>query len=156
MLLYFSEKIDVLHWYTDVRVHTVSEAFELPSVIRLRRFYKPKRNTRQGVSFSRHYVFLRDDYQCQYCRKQFPSKELTLDHVVPLFQGGQTNWQNVVTCCKVCNQQKGALTPAQAGFTLAKLPKEPRQGFLLDLLHYRRVGLPETWKPYVATLASGF
>lgn len=156
VLLYFSEKIDVLHWYSGIQIHSISQVFDVPSVIRLKQFYRPKRHQKHGVGFSRQYVFLRDDYQCQYCYKVFAAKELTLDHVVPLYQGGITTWENVVSCCKRCNQLKGARTPEQAGFTLAKLPKEPRHGFLLDLLHYRRVGFPETWKPYVASLVSGF
>jgi len=37
----------------------------------------------------------------------FSYKELTLDHVIPKSKGGKTEWTNVVSACKKCNNQKG-------------------------------------------------
>ncbi|MCX6546744.1 MAG: HNH endonuclease [Holophagaceae bacterium] len=69
-------------------------------------------------------VLRRDHYTCQYegCHR----KATTVDHVVPLCQGGSTTWQNLVGCCLPCNQTKGGRTPEQAGMTLKALPKGPR------------------------------
>jgi 5-methylcytosine-specific restriction endonuclease McrA len=43
----------------------------------------------------------------------FSYKELTLDHVIPKSKGGKTEWTNIVTACKKCNNEKGShlLTP---------------------------------------------
>ena len=53
-------------------------------------------------------------------------KATTVDHVVPLCQGGSTTWQNLVGCCLTCNQAKGGRTPEQAGMVLKRQPKGPR------------------------------
>ncbi|HEY3400251.1 MAG TPA: HNH endonuclease [Geothrix sp.] len=69
-------------------------------------------------------VMRRDHYLCQYegCQR----KATTVDHVVPLCQGGSTTWQNLVGCCLSCNQIKGGRTPDQAGMILKRQPKGPR------------------------------
>jgi|TARA_B110001454_G_scaffold118229_1_gene110450 5-methylcytosine-specific restriction endonuclease McrA len=36
----------------------------------------------------------------------FSNKELTLDHVIPKSKGGKTEWTNIVTACKKCNNVK--------------------------------------------------
>jgi 5-methylcytosine-specific restriction endonuclease McrA len=70
-------------------------------------------------------VFYRDNYSCQYCNTRLALPELTFDHVVPVSQGGPTNWDNVVTCCKKCNSKKGAKSLKEANMKLLKKPKRP-------------------------------
>ena len=48
---------------------------------------------------------------CHYCKDKFPSKELTMDHIVPLSRGGRSVKGNIVPCCKKCNNEKKYLTP---------------------------------------------
>jgi 5-methylcytosine-specific restriction enzyme A len=43
---------------------------------------------------------------CHYCGNRFSSKELTMDHIVPISKGGRTTKGNVVPCCKTCNTEK--------------------------------------------------
>ena len=50
---------------------------------------------------------------CAYCGKTFPSRELTMDHVVPVARGGRSAKGNVVPSCKPCNTAKKLLTPAE-------------------------------------------
>ena len=50
---------------------------------------------------------------CHYCEKKFTSKELTMDHVVPLARGGTSTKGNIVSSCKACNQNKKLKTPAE-------------------------------------------
>lgn len=66
----------------------------------------------------------RDGYECQY--EGCIHKATTVDHVIPLCQGGQNTWQNLVGCCLSCNQLKGGRTPDQAGMRLKRQPKGPR------------------------------
>ncbi len=150
MILFLGQKIEVLDSY-GLQVHTVSQAFSLPSVIKMKRFVRPKRPFGY-VRFSRQHVFMRDDFMCQYCYEVFGAKELTLDHVVPVTRGGKTTWSNVVSCCVECNQNKGAKTPTEAGFELFKYPSEPGQGFLPDLLLYKKL-MPESWRPYLPNIS---
>lgn len=50
-------------------------------------------------------------FTCPYCLKTFPLNKSTKDHIVPKSRGGKTTPDNIVLCCKPCNQRKGALTP---------------------------------------------
>ena len=40
---------------------------------------------------------------CHHCGAQFPPKELTMDHLVPLIRGGKSTKGNLVPSCKPCN-----------------------------------------------------
>lgn len=101
-------------------IYTVSQSFPRPSVIRLERMViRP----RLRVQFSRHEVFRRDDYTCQYCGRK--TGELTIDHVLPKKSGGRHTWSNVVTACITCNHQKGSRTPEQANMHLLAQPVMP-------------------------------
>jgi hypothetical protein len=53
-------------------------------------------------------LFKRDRYTCAYCGEQFPRQLLSRDHVMPRSRGGKDVWTNVVTACRVCNQEKSA------------------------------------------------
>lgn len=150
MLLMLGEKADVLESYPKV-VHSVSQNFSLPAVLRLRGFGRAK-NRVMRVRFCREHVFFRDDYICQYCHQEFPLRELTLDHVVPAYRGGETSWTNVVTCCKRCNQRKGGRTPSEAGFTLLREPLVPKVRHTMpDLFVYKKTDIPMLWKQYFVT-----
>lgn len=105
-------------------IRTVRFDLVVPRIIRVLTFAKlPK----QGVKFNRRNLFARDESMCQYCGKRFSSSELSLDHVIPRFQGGPTTWSNVVCACLACNVRKGGRTPAQAGLHLIRKPVKPRR-----------------------------
>ena len=50
---------------------------------------------------------------CHYCGRQIGAANLTMDHVIPVARGGRSIKGNCVPCCKECNNQKRALTPAE-------------------------------------------
>ena len=50
---------------------------------------------------------------CYYCGKLFKPKELTMDHIVPLARGGRSTKDNLVACCKECNNKKKTLLPIE-------------------------------------------
>jgi 5-methylcytosine-specific restriction endonuclease McrA len=79
-----------------------------------------------AVSFSRRNMFKRDHYTCQYCGCQPGGEELTIDHVVPRSQGGQSTWDNCVLACVACNKRKADRTPQQARMKLRTQPVRPR------------------------------
>ena len=69
----------------------------------------------------RHYLFARDNWQCQYCDKPgTKQRTLTLDHIIPESRGGPTVVGNLITACKPCNTKK-TNTPLDAFLT--KKPK---------------------------------
>ncbi len=111
-------------------VRTASSEIQVPRVIRLLAYEKlPK----QTVKFNRRNIFARDHNQCQYCGKKFPTTELSLDHIVPRSQGGQSTWENIVCACIACNVKKGGRTPKQAHMTLIRKPEKPKRSPLLNL-----------------------
>lgn len=111
-------------------VRTVRFSLAVPRIIRLL-FYD--RLPRKNVKFNRRNIFARDGSRCQYCGKKFSSSELSIDHVVPRSQGGQTTWENVVCCCLSCNVAKGGRTPQQAGMTLIAKPHKPNRSPVINL-----------------------
>ncbi len=70
-------------------------------------------------------LFQRDACICLYCGEQFKPCDLSRDHVTPFAQGGQDNWNNVVTACIRCNNFKAGRTPEQAGMKLIAVPFTP-------------------------------
>ncbi|MFC1826791.1 HNH endonuclease [Thermodesulfobacteriota bacterium] len=50
---------------------------------------------------------------CYYCARLFKPKDLTMDHIVPLARGGRSTKDNLVACCKECNNKKKTLLPIE-------------------------------------------
>ena len=66
----------------------------------------------------------RADGRCHYCGRIFKVSELTMDHVIPLSRGGRSVKDNLVPCCKECNNAKKNMIPAEWGDYLARLRGE--------------------------------
>ncbi len=98
-----SEKAIVLSWYEDWVVRSPTWSTRVPAVMILPHYQKKK----TIVRFSKHNVFLRDRYQCQYCGTDVNKKTATLDHILPLSHGGKTTWENTCCSCGDCNSKKG-------------------------------------------------
>ncbi|MFZ0324601.1 MAG: HNH endonuclease [Actinomycetes bacterium] len=66
----------------------------------------------------------RDGDQCRYCGKRVNWRDRrgqdggTYDHILPVAQDGDESPDNLVVCCRACNQRKGPRTPDQAGMRL--------------------------------------
>jgi 5-methylcytosine-specific restriction endonuclease McrA len=111
-------------------VRTISTEIQVPRVIRLMDY---DRLPKQTVKFNRRNIFARDNNQCQYCGKKFPTSELSLDHVVPRSQGGTSTWENIVCACVTCNVRKGGRTPKEANMHLIRKPEKPKRSPMLNL-----------------------
>ena len=72
-------------------------------------------------------LFRRDANLCMYCGKSFENIDLSRDHILPISQGGEDVWTNVVTACKRCNHYKGGRTPEEAGLELVAIPFTPNR-----------------------------
>ena len=125
------------------KIRSVSESFELPAVIVLTRYVKFKFKT---ISPTRKNIIWRDENRCQYCAKEFESRTLTLDHIVPRSKGGKNTWLNLVAACKKCNQKKGDRTPEDAGMKLIRAPERPRTT-IWNMLGTEKVS--DLWKNYL-------
>lgn len=136
---YIKRKVDIVDdWGVMVRSSTLT--VPVPKVVVLRQFApiygEPK--------FCRRSILVRDKFRCQYCGQEFPSQELTYDHVIPRSLGGKTTWTNIVTACLRCNAAKANSLPHYSGRKGVVRPgkmrplKEPRRPTNAELL---RAGL---------------
>mgnify|MGYP001475203779 CR=1 FL=1 len=129
--------------YTDKWVHSAKKAFQIPSVIVLKRFIHEKFFT---LPCTRKNIFLRDENRCQYCIKQFREPDLTIDHVIPRSKGGKSIWTNVVAACKPCNQRKRDHLIEESCVTLARRPHKPSYRSIIK----KRIGTANLkWKEYL-------
>ena len=92
-----------------------------PSVVRLNYFVKVPYRAR--ASLSRRAVFVRDNFECQYCGR--PAENV--DHVVPKSRGGLHTWDNVVAACRPCNSRKENRPPGDVGLRLRRAPAPPHE-----------------------------
>ena len=123
-------------------IHSVTSVFDVPSVIRLVHFVRRPRRQRK---LTKHQVFQRDRYICQYCGQE--SRDLTLDHVMPKRRGGEHHWENVVSACIPCNRKKAGRTPDEARMPLLSQPKIPgNDGFYVPR-HY--LSMNTEWRKYL-------
>lgn len=103
-------------------VRTASDTFIAPQVIRMVDYATVPR---RGVTCNRLNLMRRDGQKCQYCGKRVTGETMTLDHVIPRAQGGESRWENLVVSCYDCNQRKAGRTPKQANMVLLKKPVKP-------------------------------
>ncbi len=126
-------------------LHSATEIFEIPSVIRLG--YLIHRPRPQG-RLTRRDISLRDKFTCQYCGSQ--SKDLTLDHVLPRHRGGKHEWDNVVAACKRCNHRKAGHTPDEARMYLRHDPYQPTYSYFRTFYHYLERN--EGWRKFIPAI----
>ncbi len=125
-------------------IKAVNFEIEVPRTIRLLQYDRIPKNV---IKFNRRNIFLRDGNRCQYCGRRFATQDLSLDHVIPRSQGGQSTWENVVCACLRCNVRKGGRTPQQAGMKLIRQPKKPTRNPLVSAKIQSRKY--ESWKNFL-------
>jgi 5-methylcytosine-specific restriction endonuclease McrA len=120
LVLTLKGKADVLHENGLIFRSEMLE-FRAPSVVRLNYFVKVPYRARD--SLSRRAVFVRDEFECQYCGR--PAENV--DHIVPKSRGGGHTWDNVVAACRPCNSFKENRSPADVGLKLRRQPRPPHE-----------------------------
>ncbi len=86
---------------------------------------KLKLNDLRSPILTKKNLFERDLCVCLYCGNRFRPKDLQINYVTPLAQGGAKQWTNAVTACQSCHQRKSVFTPEQANMKLLSIPYEP-------------------------------
>ncbi len=145
--LIFQGKVEVLE-QSQRMVRTISNSYRLPSVMRLIK-YVPTVKKKGLVRFSRTNIISRDQQSCQYCGRKRPIFELTLDHIIPVTQGGKRTWENIVTACLPCNQRKGGRTPTEASMKLLRKPIQP-EWLPIGRMNYYLQSTPDQWRLYLS------
>jgi len=111
-------------------IRTVRFSLAVPRIIRLTIY---DRLPKQEVKFNRRNIYARDGSRCQYCGKKSPTRDLSLDHIVPRSRGGTSTWDNVVCCCLRCNVKKGGRTPKEANMRLISKPVKPKRSPVINV-----------------------
>ena len=145
--LWFRNSITIEEYDGDKVLRSPRQEFMVPSVIRLRHYVNVRRRRRE-TAMKRARIYIRDRYRCQYCGDRKGAAELTLDHILPRAQGGETSPQNLVAACVKCNQRKGNRTPEQARMPLLISQKMLTVGLDRVLLCHYAETRPE-WKKYL-------
>lgn len=145
LILWFQGKVEVLE-YHNVFARSSRHSFQLPSVLRLKSYVRPRQYG--AVRFCRENVYIRDNFTCQYCGHRHPPRHLTLDHVVPASKKGPKSWTNVVTACRDCNQRKANRTPQGANMPLLVEPQMPHW-LPSPELDYNSAQMPGSWSQYL-------
>ncbi len=127
----------------DAFVQAIRFRIRVPEVITLTEY---DRLPTASVTFSRRNIFKRDKFVCQYCGEQPGTDALTIDHVVPRAQGGESRWDNCVLACIDCNHRKADRTPDQASMTLRRQPVRPKWKPLYAA-HDMRI---ESWSKFIS------
>tara|TARA_R110000824_G_scaffold310561_3_gene497831 strand:- start:52 stop:621 length:570 start_codon:yes stop_codon:yes gene_type:complete len=96
-------------------VRTPRYSFPVPNIVLLR-FYVKK--NLPMLKCNKSNICLRDNWHCGYCNKRMRERDCTIDHIVPVSQGGITEWKNVVISCSKCNNRKGNRTIEESGLEL--------------------------------------
>jgi hypothetical protein len=73
----------------------------------------------------RQQVSQRANKLCEYCHacEQWQYVRFTVDHIIPLTQGGQDTLDNLALACFHCNRKKGAKTTAIAPLSGTEVPQ---------------------------------
>lgn len=139
LVLTLKGKADVIHENGHIfRSETLE--FRAPSVVRLNYFVKVPYRARE--SLSRRAVFVRDEFQCQYCGRPADN----VDHIVPKSRGGAHTWDNVVAACRPCNSRKENRSPADVGLKLRRQPRPPHESVWIRVAVER---VDPIWEQYL-------
>ncbi len=141
MVLYFTQKIEIVHAKVGKFIHTITNTFPFPEVVRLKHFIYLRK---KEMSPTKRNIFDRDLHTCQYCGS---TKRLTVDHIIPVSKGGQNIWKNMVTCCFSCNNKKGNLMPEEAGMVLKRDPCRPTHIHIIK--KYSKENDLTSWSDYI-------
>lgn len=140
-------KVEVLVAY-DEEIPTPSRTFKLPAVLRL---IRQRGSGKRAVRYSKHNVFRRDKFTCQYCGEKKRVKELTRDHMFPSSRGGLTNWENTLAACRLCNMKKRDKTCDEAGMFPLNIPRRPTSLDVTTPL-IDKDSAPEEWSDYLGSV----
>jgi hypothetical protein len=91
----------------------------------------------------RRQVETTDKHRCCYCltSEENSGIAMTIDHIIPRFQNGETSFENVCLACRSCNEYKGKNTNAT----------DPLTGEITPLFHPRQ----QKWNDHFTWSADG-
>lgn len=148
-------KAEIVSSYSDKVLRSFKMVMQMPAIIRLVKFVRPKKNVTVFKSLKRKNIYERDCGICQYCNMKLTYTASTLDHVYPRSRGGKDIWTNLVLSCLKCNNKKADRTPEEANMKLLRQPFAPKlfdsldQAVIENIRSIKRFATPE-WEGYLS------
>jgi hypothetical protein len=127
----------------DSFIHAVCGPVRLPTVV-LCSDYKGIMNIKAKFPTKQN-IWSRDNYTCVYTGEKLNRETLSVDHVIPKSMGGGCTWENLVTCQRILNSNKGSKTLKEAKLKLRYKPFKPSDGYQFNL--YK-----QEWYSFVANM----
>lgn len=138
----YTESVDLVAVYEGETFKSPNSEWQIPSIVRAKRYVNlPYKN----AILTKKNVFRRDGYKCAYCGKPGNDATLTWDHVLPKSRGGKNTWENLVTACFKCNNEKDNFTPEEMGWD-APMTFHPH--YLVTMSSFISK-TPKDWIPYL-------
>src|SRR5262245_38270820 len=128
----------------DASVRTVRGPIRVPTVIVAVNYARVPKNRPKLCART---IRERDGNRCQYTGALLRPEDGSLDHVVPRSRGGKDRWENLVWSSKAVNARKGNRLPHEAGLTLLKPPRAPKE--LPVTAHLRNAHGVAEWKLFL-------
>ena len=147
MLYSFDDWIELYNTQNSAEVTLRSEKIWMliPEIVVLDKSYS--RHKRAFKHINPDKIFERDNHTCGYCGKFLANrKDRTLDHVHPQSKGGPDTYENLVTCCKSCNNKKGNSTLNQLGWKLLHKLLKPQDTVLFNVPKNKWL---DSWRGYL-------
>lgn len=158
--LWFTKKAEILHTIEGEYIHSGYNSegeimtMEIPSVIRLFHFVRPKKRFSIYKPLHRKNVYDRDAGICQYCGNQVSFNKFTYDHIIPRCKNGKTIWENIVVCCQSCNSKKGSKLLNECGMSLIRKPYKPLIAENFDVANINKMknvkSKDKNWETYLS------
>lgn len=145
LVLLLKQKAEPARRLNDVENMIRVENILIPYVIKLT--YEPAVLVKE-LPFCRENIYVRDEYVCQYCGERFKREDLTLDHVYPKSRSGPDIWENIVACCRDCNQKKADRTPKEAHMKLLRRPYRPKDYIEFEFQKYPK-NVVKLWQGFI-------
>jgi len=121
--LLFSDKAEIIE-LSDKKVHTVSQSFRLPIVLK-RKTSKYYNRFKKPTAINKVNIYYRDLKRCNYCDVPLAERAGTLDHIIPKSKGGENTWENLTLACIACNTKKADKSLSETSMKLIRPPKKP-------------------------------
>lgn len=122
------QKVEIIK-HSGEKIH---EKMYRPQIVRLLQSINHLYNKK--IPWSKQNIFIRDEFNCQYCGIKLTHKTATIDHIIPKSKGGKNSWLNTVCSCISCNTVKANKNLEDTNLVLVKKPRIPN---LLDFLIIR-------------------
>jgi hypothetical protein len=143
--------LPVRSWEDPVHYANGNKVMRAPTVLVALNFSKMPKKIFKGKP-SKEAIWIRDDGIDQYTGKRLKREDATIDHILPQSKGGRDTWENLVTCHKKINSEKGNQLNHEIGLKLIRQPKSPPPIPLTQLIREVR---HREWRQFLPHLVDG-